>query len=163
MLLKKQEKEPARPQLLGEDFDIFPNLNDSPQKTDLEPAADAPPPEDDDIGIDEETLFMPTEFQKKVEAIPEEKWKRYQILGGIGLGVLCALCITVLNRIEGLPSIVSMVAALVLAVYGPRFFESKAKRAIPKTRIALVITAVLCFGLYMLYGFLFEPALFTAA
>lgn len=146
-MFKKREQEPQAPRLQGEDFDVFPDLGDRKK-----PAAIEEEPVDD-------TPVEPTEFEKKIAAIPEEKWKKYQIIGGILLGILSGLSIAVLGKTETFGNI-SLIVAAVLALVIPNLFEKKSGRKMPTMRIALILSLAICLGLYMFYGFVLNPGFF---
>ena len=145
MLFKKAEPEKKEPVLLGEDFDIFPDYTPSVKKSKFEdPKAE---PTNQEPAIKEEDM---TEFQKKVAAIPEDKWKRYQMLAGLGLGILAAIFLFVVPLFAPI-GFISFAVAIVLVLLLPRTIERRAGRAMPKLRVwvvaALAIEMVLSVGI----------------
>lgn len=78
---------------------------------------------------------VPTAFEKKMAAIPENKWLVYQIIGGVLTGLL-----TVAALFGGDDSSMLFLIALVLALFGPNQFEKSANRKIYMGRMALCIT-----------------------
>ena len=156
-MFNKRDPEPKQPRLQGEDFDIFPTLDDEdlkrPAREEEEMPAAEPEPVDD-------TPPEPTEFEKKIAAIPDDKWKKYQIIAGIVLGILCSTCIVVLGRMETVGTFGFIIGAL-LALYLPNMLEKKGGRKIPVLRTALIISLVISMGLYAFYGFVINPGYFA--
>ncbi|HWR22916.1 MAG TPA: hypothetical protein VN366_05495 [Feifaniaceae bacterium] len=158
-MFKKRDPEPEPPRLQGEDFDIFPALDEEDIRR--------VPPEEEEISTEpaepvEETPPEPTEFEKKIAAIPDDQWKKYQLIAGIVLGALSATCIVVLGRIESVGTIGFIIGAL-LALYLPNMLEKKGGRKIPLLRTALIISLVISMGLFALYGFVINPGYFAPA
>ncbi len=153
MFFKKlQDQQPKKPQLLGEDFDIYPDLGDRPKPASPTEAEEASEPEEPDI-------IEPTDFEKRVAAIGDSTWKKLQIAFGILLGLLCTLCLTVLSRTETFSG-VSLILAVVLAILVPNLLEKKGGRKIPQLRLFLIITLALSLGFYLLYGLVINPGFF---
>lgn len=156
-MFNKRNAEPKEPRLLGEDFDIFPTLDDE----DLKPAPqeeEEPAPEPADPVDD--TPPEPTEFEKKIAAIPDDKWKLYQIIAGAVLGILSAVSITVLSKMESIGSM-GLIIAAVLALFLPNMLEKKGGRKIPALRTALIIALTISMGLFAFYGFVINPDFFA--
>ena len=157
-MFKKRDPEPRQQRLLGEDFDIFPTLDKEdfnvPPETEPDTAPEpAEPPQ-------EEEPPEPTEFEKKIAAIPDDKWKKYQILAGLVLGLLSATSIVVVGRIESVSSM-SIILAAVLALFVPNMLEKKGGRKIPVLRTTLILSLAITMGLYMFYGLVLNPGYFT--
>lgn len=148
MLFDKRSKEPERPRLQGEDFDIFPDLGEpKPKQPEKEtPPAEEPPPE-------------PTDIQKKVAAIPEKTWKLLQIALGIVLGVGSSACIVLMNG-GGEMGTFGILIAAVLALIVPGFLEKQSARKMPTLRIALILSLAISMAAYMFYGFVIDPSVF---
>ncbi len=157
MLFQKKEEAPETPRLLGEDFDIFPDLGDRPKPEPMPEKSEEP--EEPEVPEPEPE---PTPFQKKVAAIDEKRWKTYQIIGGIVLGVLSGLALTVFGRIETIARF-NLIIAVVLALLVPNLFERYAARKIPTVRIWLIITLGVLLALYVFYGLVINPEFFTPA
>lgn len=81
------------------------------------------------------TEHVPTAFEKKMAAIPENQWRVYQIIGGVLTGL-----VTVLALFGGDDSSMFFLIALVLALLGPNQFEKSANRKIYLGRMVLCIT-----------------------
>lgn len=154
-MFKKREPEPERPRLLGEDFDIFPDLGDRPANT-AEAEAVEEEPEEEDVPVE------PTPFQKKVAAISEENWKKYQVIAGVVLGLLAGICLSFLSRLPAFGNM-GLIVAAVVALIVPNMLEKQAARKIPRLRVALIIALAVCLGFYMLYGMVLNPGFFEAA
>ena len=156
-MFKKRDPEPHQPRLQGEDFDIFPNLDDDDfRRRPAENANAVPTPEPEEPEAPPE----PTELEKKIAAIPDDKWKKYQIIAGIVLGVLSTTCLMVLGRMESVSSF-SLILAAVIALFVPNIIEKKGGRKIPVLRVALIISVVISMGLYAFYGFVLNPGYFA--
>ena len=157
-MFKKRDPEPRQPRLLGEDFDIFPTLDkeDFNVPPETEPDAVPEPAEPPQ----EEEPPEPTEFEKKIAAIPDDKWKKYQILAGLVLGLLSATSIVVVGRMESVGSM-SIILAAVLALFVPNMLEKKGGRKIPVMRTTLILSLAITMGLYMFYGLVLNPGYFT--
>ena len=68
MFFKKlQDQQPKKPQLLGEDFDIYPDLGDRPKPASPTEAEEASEPEEPDI-------IEPTDFEKRFRLPLEFYW-----------------------------------------------------------------------------------------
>lgn len=90
------------------------------------------------LGDDDEEApaeHVPTAFEKKMQAIPENRWNLYQIIAGILIGAY-----TVYTLFSGQDSSFSFIIALVLALIAPGQFEKSANRKLLKLRIAMCIT-----------------------
>ncbi|MDR1619668.1 MAG: hypothetical protein LBS18_03290 [Clostridiales bacterium] len=144
MLFKKQNQEPERPKLVGENFDVFPDLgeNDRYSKTDAD---------DTDGGETKEDPPEPTAFQQKIAAIDEAKWRLYQILGGVVLGIACSACLILFDDTIGL------LLAFGIAMLLPNMFEKRALRPIRVLRITFCIVLLLGLGFSLLYRLVFSP------
>lgn len=90
------------------------------------------------LGDDEDeapTEHVPTAFEKKMAAIPEDKWKLYQIIGGVALGFA-----SVTALFAGEDNSYMFLTAVILAMVLPNWFEKSANRKVYKGRIAMIIT-----------------------
>ncbi len=156
-MFNKRNPEPKEPRLQGEDFDIFPTLDDEDLRRAPQEEEEPTPEPAEPV---EETPPEPTEFEKKIAAIPDDKWKKYQIIAGAVLGILSSTSIMVLGRMESIGSM-GLIAAAVLALFLPNMFEKKGGRRIPVLRTALIIALVISMGLYAFYGFVINPGYFA--
>lgn len=90
------------------------------------------------LGDDDDEAPMehvPSEFEKKMHAIPEGKWNLYQIIAGILIGAY-----TVYALFKGEKTDFSFIIALVLALIAPGQLEKSANRKLLKLRIVICIT-----------------------
>jgi hypothetical protein len=144
---KEEQKKPA---VLGEDFDVFPKLDENdlkgiknvtysadPEKA--EPKKDAPPPE-------------PTELEKKAAAIDDKKWVMYNRIVGIAAGLISSAFLYLLPLLVEGSSTYGLIAAVVIAFLGPGFAEKKLGRSVNTGRKWMLITfgaSLLLFAAYM--------------
>lgn len=87
--------------------------------------------------VPEET---PTPFQKKIAAIPEKKWRLYQIIGGILLGTLTVFTLFYRSSPDSGTISYGFLIAICLALFGPNYLEKQGKREIYLGRKWLCIT-----------------------
>jgi len=111
------------------------------------------------LGDDDEEApaeHVPTEFEKKMAAIPENKWNLYQIICGILIGAFTAY-----SLFAGEDSSFLFITALCLALIAPNQFEKSANRKVYKGRVAMCITLaiglVIMFVYFMATGRLTNP------
>lgn len=156
-MFNKRDSEPKQPRLQGEDFDIFPTLDDEDLRHVPREEVETVPEPAEPV---EDTPPEPSAFEKRIAAIPDDKWKKYQIIGGLVLGLLSATCIVVLGRMESIGSM-AFIGAAVLALFVPNILEKKGGRKIPVLRTALILALVVTMGLYMFYGLVLNPSYFT--
>ena len=154
----KRDPEPKQPRLQGEDFDIFPTLDDEDLKRPAREEEDAPAAEP--VEPVDDTPPEPTDFEKKIAAIPDDKWKKYQIIAGVAMGILSSASIMVLGRMESIGSM-GLILAAVLALFLPNMLEKKGGRRIPVLRTTLIIALVISMGLFAFYGFVLNPGYFV--
>lgn len=149
--MRNKEKEtPVAPRLQGEDFDIFPDLGDRPAPT----AEEAPAPEpEDEPG--------PTALQEKVAAIPDEKWKLYQLLGGILLGIICGLLISFGDKLFS--GSVGVILAFGVALVLPNLLERQFARSLRRMRVVLAAALAVCLLASLAYGLWINPSVMAPA
>ena len=94
---------------------------------------DAPKPPDDDPEADSE--YIPGEWEKRIDALPPERWKLYQIIGGALVGFASLACLFVFG--EEL-SMYGLVVAALLALLLPRYLERAWRRKLTTARYAMV-------------------------
>ena len=115
--------------------------------TEQEPEKKYAAPEiDDDDDDDAPTEWVPSRFEKRVHAIPEDKWKLYQILGGgaIGLFTVAALFLGGTGKAGSALFLVAVVLALLL----PNWLEDRGRRKLNLARYAMI--AVIAVGVVAL-------------
>ena len=115
--------------------DFVPYVDDvpepSPAGTDAGEAA-----EDDD---DDDT-YIPSEMEKRINAMTPEQWKRWQILGGGAVGIAIVVCLFAFG--SELATYGLIVAAL-LAIVLPRYLERAWRQKLNTARIAMIVTMVI--------------------
>ncbi len=147
---KKSVEEPHQPVLQGEDFDIFPQLDDrfsykpKPDEGKQPEAEDATPPE-------------PTPFQQKMADVPENKWKWMQRIVGSLLGVCGGLSISFLSLVSDFFEQWGIIIAAALVLVLPNQFEKRAARPMPLLRKFMIFALILLFAAYALYIFVISP------
>ena len=113
--------------------DFVPYVDDVPDPAPApKPRNDAEPAADDDD--DEE--YIPGEWEKRIDALPPEKWRLYQIIGGALVGLAAILSLTLFR--DELATYGLIVAAL-LALLVPRYLERAWRRPLPVARRAMLI------------------------
>lgn len=99
------------------------------------------------------TEWVPTAFEKRVKAIPEDKWLLYQTLGGGLVGLVVAILLFAGS--SGLSA--GFLIGAVLALLLPNWLESKGRRKLFRARIAMIVVlgvAIVAMTLYngLTYG-----------
>jgi len=92
------------------------------------------------------TEHVPTAFEKKMQAIPENKWLLYQIIVGVLIGAY-----TVYALFGGEDNSFNFLTAVILALLVPNQFEKSANRKVYKGRVAMCITIAV--GLVVMFIF----------
>ena len=113
--------------------DFVPYVDDVP---DPQPAAS----NDADDGDDDDDTYIPSEMEKRIDAMTPEQWKRWQILGGVGVGIAIVVCLFAFG--QELATYGLIVAAL-LAIILPRYLERAWRRKLNTARMAMIITMVI--------------------
>lgn len=150
---KKQEQK-TEPVLLGEDFEMYPDVTGIAKKPAAKPVEESA--QTAKVAAEPEKKVQ-TDFQKKVEEISEEKWNKYQMLGGIALGLVTAFCITYLSSTQTFGT-VGFAIAIIVALLLPNLFERWSGRSIPKVRKWLAITLMACLVVVLGIRLLTDPA-----
>ena len=124
---------PAQPSPANDGF--VPYVDDVP-----EPAApkkdDAADADDDDD--DEE--YIPSEWEKRIDALDPKQWRLWQIAGGATVGAVVVASLFIFG--EELSSYGLILAAL-LAILLPRYLERSWRRKLTVARNAMLITMVI--------------------
>ena len=76
-----------------------------------------------------------TDFQKRIAAIPEPRWKLYQTLGGLLTGAIAV--ITLCLGHDGFSPL--FVVAICLCLFLPNYLEKQGGRLVPRARAAMCI------------------------
>ena len=123
----------AAPQAAPSGF--VPYVDDVPEPVKPKPAVAEAIDDDDD---DEE--YIPSEMEKRIDAMTPEQWKRWQILGGVGVGIAIVVCLFAFG--QELATYGLIVAAL-LAIIMPRYLERAWRRKLNTARMAMIVTMVI--------------------
>jgi len=107
------------------------------------PSPDGAETADDD---DDDGEYIPSEMEKRINAMSPEQWKRWQLLGGAGVGVAIVACLFVFG--QELSSYGLIVAAL-LAIVLPRYLERAWRCKLNTARMAMIVAMVI--GLAILF------------
>ncbi len=85
----------------------------------------------------------------------DEQWKRFQIIGGVAVGVAASACIALIPTQEGGSFFSwSFIAAIVIAMLLPNFVEKRSGRSIGLARkILLIVLVVFILGLLAYHFF----------
>ena len=113
--------------------DFVPYVDDVP---DPQPAAS----NDAEDGDDDDDTYIPSEMEKRIDAMTPEQWKRWQILGGVGVGIAIVVCLFAFG--QELATYGLIVAAL-LAIIMPRYLERAWRRKLNTARMAMIVTMVI--------------------
>ena len=113
--------------------DFVPYVDDVP---DPQPAAS----NDAEDGDDDDDTYIPSEMEKRIDAMTPEQWKRWQILGGVGVGIAIVVCLFAFG--QELATYGLIVAAL-LAIILPRYLERAWRRKLNTARMAMIVTMVI--------------------
>ena len=130
------------------------------KRTDAERYA-KPEIEDDVIAWDTDeapTEWVPTQFEKRIKAIPDKQWDLYQYLGGALIGVIAVVCL--FSGGAGLSA--GFLIAVVLAMLVPNWLENKGRRKLTKGRyVMLAVMTVGSIAMVLYTGFTKGWAVFT--
>ena len=113
--------------------DFVPYVDDVP---DPQPAAS----NDAEDGDDDDDTYIPSEMEKRIDAMTPEQWKRWQILGGGAVGIAIVICLFAFG--QELATYGLIVAAL-LAIVLPRYLERAWRQKLNTARIAMIVTMVI--------------------
>ena len=118
---------------------------DNKNRDELTPQQRYSKAEIDDILADDPdeapTEWVPTRFEKRVNAIPEKTWVLYQILGGGLVGALVVVALFMGGAGLNAGFLISVVLALLL----PNWLEDRGRRKLYKARYAMI--AVIAVGI----------------
>lgn len=87
------------------------------------------------------TEWVPSRFEKRINAIPEGRWTLYQLLGGALIGSLVVATLFAGGKGFSWSFLVSVVLALLL----PNWLEDRGRRKLFKLRYAMI--AVMAIGI----------------
>ena len=140
------------PEARPEKPNFVPYVDDVP---DPEPPRPAPKAEAaqaaEDDGDDDDEPYIPSEWEKRIDALTPKQWKMWQIAGGafIGLAVIAALFLLGQEM-----SAYALILAAVLAILLPRYLERAWRRKLNTARYAMIVAmAVGLVVLFLVNGF----------
>ena len=130
---------------------FVPYVDDVPEQKPAKPQpAQQAQPEAVDADDDDEP-YIPSEMEKRIDAMTEKQWKRWQMMGG---GVIGAVVVAALFLLGQELSTYSLILAAVLAIFLPRYLERAWRRKLTTARFAMVV--VMAAGLvvaFLIMGF----------
>ena len=94
------------------------------------------------------TEWVPTRFEKRIHAIPEDKWNLYQTLGGAVIGLVIAGLLFAGG--SGLNA--GFLIAVVLALLLPNLLEDRGRRKLQRGRLAMIIAMAIGIGILAVYA-----------
>lgn len=114
--------------------------NTTEQEPNLQPQApqDQQPQEDLD------------ELQKKVAALPEQRWSLFLRVGGAALGLLCGFLLTFFSQYDSV-GMYGTIGAVLIALFVPNIVEKRVKRRVQKGRFALMIALGVWLAAYLIF------------
>ena len=115
--------------------DFVPYVDDVP-----EPASTGTDAGEDAEDDDDDDTYIPSEMEKRIEAMTPEQWKLWQILGGGAVGIAIVICLFAFG--QELATYGLIVAAL-LAIVLPRYLERAWRQKLNTARIAMIVTMVI--------------------
>ena len=101
----------------------------------VEPADEAEADDDDD-----DEPYIPSEWEKRIDALTPQQWKRWQIAGGAVIGLACVASMFLFG-----PELSSygLIVAVVLALLLPRYLERAWRRSLNTARRAMIVALVI--------------------
>ena len=122
----------AEPQAQRPDF--VPYVDDVPEPAPAEAGEDGDEDDDDD------DTYIPSEMEKRIDAMTPEQWKRWQILGGGAAGIAVVLCLFAFGQEL---ATYGLIVAAILAIFLPRYLERAWRRKLNTARMAMIVTMVI--------------------
>lgn len=101
---------------------------------------DVPEPEVIADADDEDDEYIPSEWEKRIDALSPQQWKLFQIIGGAGVGIAAIAALFFTG--EELATYGLIVAAL-LALLLPRYLERAWRRKLTVAKRAMLIAMVI--------------------
>lgn len=109
--------------------------NEDKKLTEQPPVEKYAAPEIDDDDDPAPTEWVPSRFEKRIHAIPENLWTLYQILGGAAIGIFTVCALFLGGTGVSAPFLVAIVLALLL----PNWLEDRGRRKLNKGRYTMII------------------------
>ena len=124
---------PAQAEPQAERPDFVPYVDDVPEPEPAEAGDDGDEDDDDDT-------YIPSEMEKRIDAMTPEQWKRWQILGGGAAGIAVVLCLFAFGQEL---ATYGLIVAAILAIFLPRYLERAWRRKLNTARMAMIVTMVI--------------------
>lgn len=96
--------------------------------------AEEPTPDDDD------EPYIPSEMEKRIDAMTPGQWKRWQMLGGGAAGIAIVVCLFGFGQEL---ATYGLILAALLAILLPRYLERSWRRKLDVARLAMIVTLLL--------------------
>ena len=136
--------EPAAPRAEAPSrLDFVPYVDDVPEPPKPAPKAAETPVGDDD---DDDSEYIPSEWEKRIDKLTPKQWKLWQIAGGTAVGLAIVASLFLLGQELGS---YSLILAAVLAILMPRYLERAWRRKLNTARYAMIVTMVI--GLLIMF------------
>ncbi len=119
----KAESRPARP-------DFVPYVDDVPE----------PAPGTTDADDEDDDTYIPSEMEKRINAMTPQQWRLWQILGGGAVGVAIVVCLFAFG--QDLATYGLIMAAL-MAIILPRYLERAWRCKLNTARMAMIVAMVI--------------------
>lgn len=116
--------------------DFVPYVDDVPEPAAPIAAPDAP---GDGEGDEDDEEYIPGPWEKRIDALSPQQWKRWQILGGALLGLAAVACLFVFGQEL---STYGLILAVILAVLVPRYLERAWRHPLATARVAMIVAMV---------------------
>ncbi len=136
------------------DNDKFPHL--TPEELGIIEEPEREPIEEPVIVEDAPNEGPRNKYAAWVQGLSEERWKRFQLIAGIVIGLLSSGCLW-LSLTETFRQI-GFIAALVVAMFAPSTMEKQGGRPMRRCRTVMMITFIISLLLLGAYGFFILPA-----
>lgn len=95
------------------------------------------------------------DWNERIQAMDEAAWKKVNIAGGIVLGLVVGAVLFFLSDYAEFGPYAFM-GAVVLALFVPRFVQSRVDRSVHVGQIAMLFTLAACMGVYIVYPLLMK-------
>ncbi len=127
--------------------DFVPYVDDVP---DPEPAPKPAPGPDagtgESVEDEDDDEYIPSEMEKRINAMTPEQWKRWQTLGGAGVGLLAVAVLFVFGQEL---STYGLLLAVLLALPLPRYLERSWRVSLSVARRAMIVAMLV--GLVIMF------------
>lgn len=118
--------------------DFVPYVDDVPDPKPAEPAPNSEAADDD-----EDEPYIPSPWEKRIDALSPQQWKRWQIAGGAAVGLAAVACLFVFGQEL---STYGLIVAALLAILLPRYLERAWRRPLAVARVAMIVAMLIGLG-----------------